>query len=118
MTYRIAIGTVDEENITEHFGQCSNFRILDISQEEDTVTFVENRITDLQEACGTHQDIKIREKIEALNDCHLVLVKQIGVQSEKLLTHYGIVPLQNQGSINQALKKIRLFYKKHQFNRG
>jgi predicted Fe-Mo cluster-binding NifX family protein len=117
MKYRIAIGTKDGSNITEHFGGCSRFQILEIDQEDDSINFIEDRITGHQESCGVHQEVVIREKIDALKDCQLVLVKQIGVQSEKLLIHYGIVPLQNQGAINQALKKIIVFYKKHQFYR-
>ncbi|SHO45974.1 NifB/NifX family molybdenum-iron cluster-binding protein [Anaerocolumna xylanovorans] len=115
MTYRIAIGTNDGINITEHFGQCSRFQILAISQEDDSVTFMEDRITIHQDSCKNHQEEVIREKINALRDCQIVLVRQVGTRSEKLLIHSGIVPLQYQGSINQALIKIKAFYKKHQF---
>lgn len=118
MTYRIAIGTKDGKTITEHFGQCSYFHILDISQEDDSVTFIEERITKYQDSCGNHQEAVIREKINSLKDCQLILVKEIGGRSEKLLIHNGIVPLQYQGTISQALIKIKGFYKRHQFIRG
>lgn len=116
MTYRIAVGTVDGKNITEHFGQCRAFKILDISQEDGSVIYVEDRLTGHQEQCGGHQDAKVLEKINALSDCQIVLVKQIGGQSEKLLIHYGIIPLQNQGSIEAALVKVKAFYKRQLFS--
>ncbi len=118
MTYRIAIGTSDGIHITEHFGQCSHFHILAVSQEDDSVTFIEDRITLHQDSCGGHQEAVIRGKIDALRDCQLILVKQIGYRSEKLLIHNGIVPLQHEGTISQALIKIKAFYKKHQFIRA
>ncbi len=45
-------------------------------------------------------------------DCRIILVKQLGGQSEKLLNHYGIISLQYNGLIEDALKKIIKFYKK------
>lgn len=117
MTYCIAIGTRDGITITEHFGQCGRFQILAVSQEDDSVTFLEDRITAHRDSCGDHQEEAIREKINTLRDCQIVLVRQVGVRSEKLLIHSGIVPLQYQGSISQALVKIKAFYKKHQFQR-
>ncbi len=115
MTYRIAIGTSDRINITEHFGKCSRFHILDISQENDSITFVEDRITGHNESCGSHEEAVILDKINALKDCQLVLVKQVGGWSEKQLVHNGIVPLQQEGSISRALIRIKNFYKRHQF---
>ena len=117
MKYRVAIGTSDKINITEHFGQCRRFVILDIDQENDEETFVEDRDTSFSEQCGEHQNDKIKEKIEALWDCQIVLVKQIGGQSEKLLNHNGIIPLQYQSSIVEALDKIKKYYKKQIFTR-
>ncbi|GEM_PF-1683700 len=115
MKYRIAIGTRDGINITEHFGQCNRFLIVEISQEDDQVILSGERDTGCENRCGNHQDDRIREKIQVLKDCRIVLVKQIGGQSEKLLNHYGITALQYNGPIEDALKKIKKFYKKQKF---
>ncbi len=115
MKYRIAIGTKDGKYITEHFGQCRCFYIIDIEQKNDLVTFIEERDTGCRTHCGSHQDDRIRDKIRALKDCQIILVKQIGGQSEKLLNHNGIIPLQYQGLIEDALIKIKKFYKKQYF---
>lgn len=115
MRYRVAIGTKDKLNITEHFGQCSNFSIIEIDQETDENRFVEDRKTDFSLQCGEHHDEMINSKIEALKDCQIVLVNQIGGQSEKLLQHNGIIALQSQSSIESALRKIQKFYKRQIF---
>ena len=117
MKYRVAIGTNDGKNITEHFGTCGRFQILEIYQERDEVVFIEDRITAHQEECRSHLDDNIIEKIKALNDCQIILVKQIGGKSEKLLIHYGFIPLMNSGSIDKAMFKIIKFYKNQIFNR-
>jgi predicted Fe-Mo cluster-binding NifX family protein len=115
MKYRIAIGSRDGITVTEHFGLCSQFYLVDISQEEDIITPVEERKTDSNASCGSHQEERIREKINALQDCQIVLVKQIGGQSEKLLNHYGIISLQYSGLIEDALNKVKKYYKNQIF---
>lgn len=117
MKYRIAIGSRDGIQVTEHFGQCSRFYVVDISQEDDQVTPVGERDTGSNSRCGDHQDDRIREKIIALKDCQIVLVKQIGGQSEKLLNHYGIISLQYNGLIEDALQRVIKYYKKQIFVR-
>lgn len=117
MKYRVAIGTSDGKNITDHFGTCGRFQIIEISQEKDEAVFIEDRITAHQDQCKSHLDDNIIEKIKALNDCQIILVKQIGGKSEKLLIHYGFIPLVNSGTIEKALLKIKKFYKNQIFKR-
>lgn len=117
MIYRIAIGTKDKIHITEHFGQCKSFMILDINQENDEVTTIGMREVIGNGQCEQHEEETIRNKIEALKDCHLVLVKKIGGQSEKLLLHLDIVPLQYSGRIDDSIKKIIAYYKRQLFVR-
>jgi predicted Fe-Mo cluster-binding NifX family protein len=116
MKYRIAIGTNDKINVTEHFGQSRQFDIFEIDQENDEITYVEERTCTFSTQCGEHQDDKLREKIQAIKDCQIVLVKQIGGQSEKVLNHNNIIALQYQGTIEGALMKIIKFYKKYIFS--
>lgn len=117
MKYRIAIGSRDGIRVTEHFGQCGRFYIVDIDQEDDRVTSAGIRETGSESRCGDHQDDRIREKIKVLEDCQIVLVKQIGGQSEKLLNHNGIISLQYNGAIEEALEKVKKHYKKQIFVR-
>lgn len=115
MKYRIAVGTKDGKYVTEHFGQCGQFRILEIDQDSGEAVFVENRETPHNEQCGDHRNEVIAEKIRKLKDCRIVLAKQIGGQSEKLLNHSGIAALQYGGPVEDALVKIKRFYKRQNF---
>lgn len=117
MKYRVAIGTKDDVHITEHFGQCIRFLIADVEQDSDTITIIGERAAGTDTGTVGHQDEIIRDKISRLKDCQIVLVKQIGGQSEKLLIHNGIIPLQQQGPIEDALKKIIKFYRNKNFKR-
>ncbi len=115
MKYRIAVGTKDGVYVTEHFGQCGRFQILEVDQEQDEAVLIEERDTANQTGCGGHQEEQIRDKIQSINDCKIVLVRQIGGQSEKLLNHNGIIALQYQGTIEGALQKVKQYYKRQKF---
>lgn len=117
MKYRIAIGTDDLVNVTEHFGQCSCFLIIEIDQKEEGYVVIEKRETAHTFSCGEHQNKVILEKIKSLHDCQIVLVKQMGGQTEKLLIHNNLIPLQYQGTIVEALRKIQNYYLKQIFYR-
>ncbi|MFU0827529.1 MAG: Nitro-FeMo-Co domain-containing protein [Lachnoclostridium sp.] len=117
MKYRIAIGSRDRIQVTEHFGQCERFYIVEVDEEKNRFLPVEDRETKGNIQCGNHMEDYIRNKIEALMDCRFVLVKQIGGQSEKLLNHSGITVFKYGGFIEDALKKIIKFYKKDYLQR-
>jgi nitrogen fixation protein NifX len=117
MKYRIAVGTSDKIHITEHFGKCRQFHILEIDQDTEEFSFLGERTCLSGDECGAHQDDLIREKIHTIKDCQIVLVNKIGGQSEKLLNHNNIIALQYQGTLEEALAKILKFYKKYKFHR-
>ncbi len=115
MRYRIAIGSSDKINVTEHFGGSRQFIIMEIDQDKDEIHYIENRPCISNGQCGDHQEELLREKIRVISDCQIVLVKKIGGQSEKILKHHNIIALQYQGTIEAALSKIISFYKKYIF---
>ena len=117
MKYRVAIGTEDLINVTEHFGQCRCFFIIEIDQKEEGYIVIEKRETAHSLSCGVHQNEAILDKIKSLHDCQIVLVNKMGGQTEKLLIHNDIIPLQYQGRIEDALKKIGKYYLKQIFYR-
>jgi predicted Fe-Mo cluster-binding NifX family protein len=115
MKYRIAVGTKDDVNVTEHFGQCGRFLLIDVDQEKDEIAVAGERFTPCSSRCGEHREQQIRDKIDALGDCRIILVKQLGGWSEKQLNHRGLIGLQYQGAVDEALKRIRHAYRKHKF---
>ena len=115
MKYRIAIGSKDKINVTEHFGGSRQFIIVEIDQETDEINYLEERPCVYNPQCGEHQEDLLREKIRVIADCQIVLVKIIGGQSEKILKHHNMIALQYQGTIEAALSKIISFYRKYIF---
>ena len=117
-SYRIAVGTLDGQNITEHFGRSKGFRIIEIDQETDA----EKALADIEvvhsEDCSHgHDQSMLESKIQALLDWNVtaVLISQIGPGSERMVTKNGIQVLVSEGEVAKALERIKKFYKKHHF---
>ncbi len=116
MTYRIAAGTIDGIHVTEHFGRCRQVTILEASQETDGITAVETRLLPSSAGCGAgHDPAAIAAKLDALSDCHIILMAQIGSQSEKQLIHRGFIALTFDGLLDDALLRIRKAYRSRTF---
>ena len=117
-SYRIAIGTLDVNEITEHFGQARGFRIVEIDQESDG----EKAIADIEvvhsDGCdGGHDQDMLRQKIQALLDFNVVaiLVRQIGPGAERMVTKNGIQVLVAEGDVTPAMTSVKKFFKRHHF---
>ena len=117
-SYRIAIGTLDGNEITEHFGQARGFRIVEIDQESDG----EKAIADIEvvhsDGCdGGHDQDMLRQKIQALLDFNVVaiLVRQIGPGAERMVTKNGIQVLVAEGDVTPAMTSVKKFFKRHHF---
>lgn len=120
-SYRIAVGTLDGRNITEHFGRSRGFRIVEVNQETDE----EKALADIEvvhsEDCSHGHDQEMLEaKIQALLDWQVnaILVSQIGPGSERLVTKNGIQVLVADGAVAEAMVKVKKFYKRHHFTQG
>lgn len=118
MSYRIAIGTVDGIMVTEHFGRGKGFLIVEINQQTDEVKNIGMIEVVHSESCSSgHDDNMIRQKIQAFLDWKVVaiLVRQIGPNSERMVTKNGIEVLVSEGKIEEVLKKVIRFYKRRNF---
>ena len=119
-TYRIAVGTVDGRNVTEHFGRSRQFRVIEVNQE----TGEEKALADIEvlhsEDCSHGHDQQMLEaKIQALLDWDVtaILVTQIGPGSERLVTKNGIEVLVADGEIAVAMERVKKYYKRHHFGK-
>ncbi|MDR2657670.1 MAG: hypothetical protein LBB86_07585 [Oscillospiraceae bacterium] len=120
MTYRIAIGTLDGIAVTEHFGRCTLAALWDIDQETDeTIALGVRPLSPSSEnGCGGgHDPQAVARKISALADCHVVMMAKIGSQAEKQLIHSNIVPLQYEGSLDEAMRRVRRAYSRRVFSK-
>ena len=119
-TYRIAVGTVDGRNVTEHFGRSRQFRVIEVNQE----TGEEKALADIEvlhsEDCSHGHDQQMLEaKFRALLDWDVtaILVTQIGPGSERLVTKNGIEVLVADGEIAVAMERVKKYYKRHHFGK-
>jgi len=117
-TYRIAVGSLDGNEITEHFGMAKGFRIIEVDQETDE----EKALADIEvihsDSCdGGHDQDMLRQKIQALLDFNVVaiLVKQIGPGAERMVTKNGIQVLVADGKVNEAMVRVKKYFKRHHF---
>lgn len=118
MAYRIAIGTVDGIEITEHFGRGKSFLIVEIDQQTNGVRELGIIEVVHSENCESgHDEALIQQKLQALLDWRVVavLVKQIGPRSERLLTKNKIEVLVSDGKVLEALEKVKVFYRRRSF---
>ena len=118
--YRIAVGSLDGVEITEHFGQAKGFRIIEIDQDSDE----EKALADIEvvhsDGCDKrHDSDMLRQKIQALLDFEVIaiLVKQIGPGAERLVTKNGIQVLVAEGNVSDALGRVKKFFKRHHFQK-
>ena len=117
-SYRVAVGTLDGQIITEHFGRSKGFRIIEVNQETDE----EKVLADIEvlhnDDCSQgHNEEMLKAKIQALLDWKVIaiLVSQIGPGSERLVTKNGIQILVSDGEVAEAMQKVKKFYKRHHF---
>lgn len=118
MSYRIAIGTLDGLEVTEHFGHGKKFQIIEIDQQSGEITLLGSIEVVHSGHCGSCHDVDlIQEKIQAFLDWNVsaVVVKQIGPMSERMVTRNGIDVLVFTGKIADCLEKIKKFYKRRSF---
>lgn len=119
MAYRIAIGTTDGVEVTEHFGRGREFRIVEVDQQTDEIKDLGNIEVIHSETCGEgHDENLVQQKIQALLDWQVtvILVKQIGPKSERLVTKNGIEVLVFDGKVEDALQRVKRFYKGRSFS--
>ena len=117
-SYRIAIGTLDGNEITEHFGQARGFRIVEIDQESDGEKAIDDIEVVHSDGCdGGHDQDMLRQKIQALLDFNVVaiLVRQIGPGAERMVTKNGIQVLVAEGDVTPAMTSVKKFFKRHHF---
>ncbi|MDR1916225.1 MAG: hypothetical protein LBQ58_06605 [Synergistaceae bacterium] len=108
MCYRIAVGTNDGNFVTEHFGRCAVWTIIEVAG--DSWRVAQKR--ELFPGMGGHDDEAIRKTVAGLEDCRAVLVRKIGPGAERRLTASGIAAFEVNGPISDAIEKLTQYYKR------
>ena len=103
---KIAVGSSDGVNITEHFGKAQEFLIYEVNQEGD-YQLLETRRNDFHQANkqdSSKQHNRIYIIAELLYDVEVVLVSQIGPEAVSTLQEKGIKAIPLSLPIDKALK--------------
>jgi nitrogen fixation protein NifX len=104
MKYRIAIATKDGKVVTDHFGHCKRYSIVEVENGE--YHFMEYR--DVKAPCdgGEHTTQAIDEVIKRIKDCRYAVVNQIGGGALQILTENQIKIYEYKGYVKDALRNL------------
>jgi nitrogen fixation protein NifB len=87
----VAVATQGQGRINQHFGHATEFQIFEVSANE--AQFVGHRRVDLYCQGGYGEDEQLPSIVDAINDCHAVLVAKIGACPRDELSAAGIEPV-------------------------
>ena len=87
----VAVATEGGGKVNQHFGHATEFQIFEVSKTE--ALFVGHRRVDLYCQGGYGEDEQLPSIVEAINDCHAVLVSKIGACPRDELKAAGIEPV-------------------------
>lgn len=102
--YRIAVASKDGKVVTDHFGHCSRFIIIEA--ENENYRFIEQRTVIPPCLGGIHTINGIEEVLTALKDCMYILVNQIGEGAESIALDHNFKVIAYKGYITDALYRI------------
>ncbi len=95
MKLLVAVATEGQGKINQHFGHASEFQIYEIDASKGNITtaFIGHRRVDLYCQGGYGEDEQLPSIVNAINDCHAVLVAKIGACPRDELKAAGIEPV-------------------------
>ncbi len=88
----VAVATQGGGKVNQHFGHADEFQIFEVSRAQ--ATFVGHRRVDLYCQGGYGEDEQLPSIVNAINDCHAVLVAKIGACPRDELAAAGIEPVE------------------------
>jgi nitrogen fixation protein NifB len=91
MKVLVAVATEGHGKVNQHFGHATEFQIFEVSA--GRALFVGHRRVDLYCQGGYGEDEQLPSIVNAINDCHAVLVSKIGACPRDELTAAGIEPV-------------------------
>jgi nitrogen fixation protein NifX len=86
---KVAFATEDGKRVDSHFGRCSCFSIFEINEHE----YQWLKAREITEANVNVESEKIDRRVEAVKDCTLLFVCQIGPTAAAKVTRSGVMPL-------------------------
>jgi len=91
MKVLVAVATEGQGKVNQHFGHATEFQIYEVTA--SSTVFVGHRRVDLYCQGGFGEDEQLPSIVNAINDCHAVLVAKIGACPRDELKAAGIEPV-------------------------
>ncbi|MDR2053365.1 MAG: dinitrogenase iron-molybdenum cofactor biosynthesis protein [Treponema sp.] len=108
MAWRIALASIDDVLVTEHFGRSKWFYIRDIEADGTSRSLGRRPV---QALCGGCEQFDPGEfSLEPFQDCAAVLTAKIGPGPQKRLEAAGISVFEGPAVIDVAVKKLAAYY--------
>jgi nitrogen fixation protein NifB len=108
MAWRIALASIDDVLVTEHFGRSKWFYIRDIEPDGTSRSLGRRFVRPL---CGGCEDSDPREfSAEPFLDCAAVLAAKIGPGPRRRLEEAGISVFEGPVVIDEAARKLAAYY--------
>ena len=104
--YRIAVASSDGEKVDLHFGHAEMFHTYEVEAGRVSETGVVN-VSGQQEVpmFGAEHRSKLEATADRLRGMDAVISTQYGGPSVKILREKGIIPIEDQGEVHEALRK-------------
>jgi nitrogen fixation protein NifX len=96
---KVAFATTDGINVDEHFGRCGRFVIYEMGAAgawrvgERVFSEGRDKSVESTKGMGKEHDDAVEIKVDALSDCAIVYVTNIGGPSAARLSRRGIMPV-------------------------
>lgn len=117
---KVAFATTDGMKVDEHFGRAGMFAVYDVKEKGyrfvEMRRFAEGRDRAIEETRGAgqlHEDL-VQKKVDALADCRIVYLAEIGGPSASRLVKKGIMPVKVKETvtIEESLERLSETIKK------
>lgn len=108
MSYKIAVASSDGKAINQHFGMAEQFFVYEV--ENNNFKLVELRKSADFHSQNEDHVTKLKNTIDGLSGCKVVLVTQIGDGASRILRSKGIESFDVEGPIENALNKLIKYY--------
>jgi nitrogen fixation protein NifX len=101
---KVAFASSDNHHIDQHFGWAEKFAIWEVQMDQARFSGMVQI-----EASGDGVEDKIQNRVDALMDCSIVYVNQIGGPAAAKLVAQKIHPLKSKGeeTISQVVEKLQ-----------
>jgi len=101
---KIAVASSDGIVVNRHFGRADKFYIYE--KEDENIRFLEVRWGLAFCRNGEHEEIELKNAVELIDDCRVLLVLQIGSVPKDLLFHNNTVTYCVKGYVEDVLKLV------------